>query len=377
MKVLVLGGGFVGSAIARDLAADVHTTVRVADSSATALARCAAFGIATEQADLRDESVLRMLVREATVVIGAVPGFMGFETLRTVIDEGRNVCDISFFPEDPFDLDDLARERGVTAIVDCGLAPGLGNVLLGRLASSLDVIDEFACYVGGLPIVRRQPFEYGAVFSPIDVIEEYTRPARFVEHGLPVIRPALSDVELLDLPGIGTVEAFNTDGLRTLMRTHPVPSMKEKTLRYPGHAALMRTLRDTGFFSQEEIDVRGVRLRPLDLTTALLFPAWKLPDGEGDLSVMHVEITGRCAQRRERHVFDMLDRYDDATATTSMARTTGYTCAAGARLLMGGFSRPGICPPEYIGADASASAALFRDLEQRNIRFAGRIETLD
>src|SRR5690606_37486262 len=135
-------------------------------------------------------------------------------------------------------LDALAKEQGVTAVVDCGLAPGLGNILFGRLNEELDSIDTFLCHVGGLPVVRRKPYEYAAVFSPLDVIEEYTRPARFIENGALVVRPALSDVEKMDLPGVGTLEAFNSDGLRTLAVTMKAPNMKEKTLRYPGHVGL-------------------------------------------------------------------------------------------------------------------------------------------
>ena len=121
-------------------------------------------------------------------------------------------------------------------MVDCGVAPGLSNIVLGALSLHLDGIDRYDCYVGGLPQERRWPYEYKAVFSPIDVLEEYTRPARYVEYGREVVRPALSDIELLDFPHVGTLEAFNTDGLRSLARTMEIPFMKEKTLRYPGHA---------------------------------------------------------------------------------------------------------------------------------------------
>jgi saccharopine dehydrogenase-like NADP-dependent oxidoreductase len=208
------------------------------------------------------------------------------------------------------------------------------------------------------------------VFSPVDVIEEYTRPARYIENGAPVVRPALSDVELLDFEGVGTLEAFNTDGLRTLADTIPLPDMKEKTMRYPGHADLMRVLRDTGFFSKEEIDVAGARLRPLDLTARLLFPAWSLPEGEEDVSVMRVIIEGAAQGQPRRAVFELVDRYDRAAGVTSMARTTGYTCSVAARLVADGtFARKGLCPPEYLGMDAAACAALFDGLRARGIAF--------
>ncbi len=375
MKVLVLGGGLVGSAIARDMAKEADFSVIVADRSERALRRCSSLGLSVIEADLADEAALDRLIADADFVIGAVPGFMGFNTLKRVIMAGKNVVDIAFFPEDPFALDALAKEHGVTAVVDCGLAPGLGNILLGRLNAEFDSIDTFLCHVGGLPVVRRKPYEYAAVFSPIDVIEEYTRPARFIEKGELVVRPALSEVEEMDLPGVGTLEAFNSDGLRTLAVTMSAPNMKEKTLRYPGHVALMRAMRDTGFFSKDAVEVNGSGVVPLDLTAKLLFPAWELREGERDLSVMRVEIIGKKDGSTERHVYDLLDHYDTATDTTSMARTTGYTCAVAARLVAdGSYSRIGISPPEYLGAEKQVYDALMQGLADRGISFTHSVD---
>jgi lysine 6-dehydrogenase len=371
MKVIVLGAGLVGSAIALDLAAESRFEVAVADISPQSLDRLRSDPrIRCVQADLASEEQLRSLLKPFDLVIGAMPGHLGFRTLKTILEAGKNVVDISFFPEDPFELDALAHARGLTAIVDCGVAPGLGNVLLGSVQASLDKVTSFMCCVGGLPAVRRKPYEYAAVFSPIDVIEEYTRPARYIENGIPVIKPALTDVERMHFKGIGTLEAFNTDGLRTLADTLPAPNMKEKTLRYPGHADLMRIFRDTGYFSKDPIDVGGHPVRPIDLTAKLLFPAWKLGEGEEDLTVMKVVIEGERQGKNIRLTFDLLDRYDRATGTTSMARTTGYTCSVAARLVTDGiFRRKGICPPEYIGMDVKACDALFAGLKQRGIAF--------
>lgn len=375
MNIIVLGAGFVGSAIARDLAADGKFRVTSADISDNALSSVAATpGISVRNADISDQNTLCGLIADADIVIGAVPGYMGFQTLKTVIDAGKHIVDISFMPEDPFALDAFARERGVTAIVDCGLAPGLGNVLMGRASRELDEVSSFLCYVGGLPVVRRKPYEYAAVFSPVDVIEEYTRTARYLQDGRLVEAPALSDVELIEFPGIGTLEAFNTDGLRTLAVTMPAPNMKEKTMRYPGHAELMRILRDTGFFSTQVIGVQGARVRPLDVTAALLFPKWKLEEGEDDISVMRVIIEGRLRDRGYRREYNLLDRYDRATQTTSMARTTGYTCAMAARLLADGtWTLRGICPPEFIGRNTVSCEALLRGLRERGIVFTERV----
>ncbi|MFZ1728632.1 MAG: saccharopine dehydrogenase C-terminal domain-containing protein [Bacteroidota bacterium] len=370
MNITVLGGGMVGSAIARDLSFDSTFTVTVADRDTSALQRCESPVVLTRQADLADEAQLHEVIAQADLVIGAVPGFMGYETLRRVINVGKNVVDISFFPEDPFTLDVLAREHGVTAVMDCGLAPGLGNILMGRMNEELDEIETFLCYVGGLPVIRRKPYEYGAVFSPVDVIEEYTRPARYIENGVEVVRTALSDIEEIDFVGVGTLEAFNTDGLRTLAETMTAPNMKEKTMRYPGHVALMKALRDTGFFSKEPIEIAGQRIAPLDFTAKLLFPAWQMAEGEEDLSVMRVIIRGRKGDSRETHTYDLHDRYDAALGVTSMARTTGYTCACAARLVAdGSYRHPGISPPEFLGARGAVYDALMDGLADRGIAF--------
>ena len=375
-KVVVLGAGRVGGAIIRDLAATGEFEVTAADASAEALARLEGTPrVATVQADLSDPAALGRVLERQDLVVGAVPGFMGFETLRRALEAGKDVVDISFFPEDPFELDALAREKGRIALVDCGVAPGCSNLILGRLEAALDSTERFVCMVGGLPVERRWPYEYKAPFSPIDVIEEYTRPARFRRDGKDVVMPALSEIELVDIPGVGTLEAFNTDGLRTLLRTCRTPSMVEKTLRYPGHAERMRMLRETGFFDVDPIEVGGVRVRPIDVAARLLFDAWMLRPGEQDLTVMRVEVEGTKDGKRVRHVYTLLDRYDERTGIHSMARTTGYTCTAMVRLVARGmFREPGVHPPEIVGRDEACFDFIMSELAARGVVFEERVD---
>ncbi len=367
--IVVLGAGRVGSAMARDLASDFRVTV--ADRSDEALARMAAAGLAVRKADLGASEGVRSAVADADLVVGAVPGFMGFATARAVLETGKTLVDISFFDEDCFALDELAKARGLTAVVDCGIAPGCGNILLGDAARRWDRVTRFECLVGGLPVVRTWPYEYKAGFSPIDVIEEYTRPARYVKDGRTVTFPALSEPELLDFPGLGTLESFNTDGLRSLIQSFPdVPDMKEKTLRYPGHIEKMRMLRESGFFRKDPVRVGAVEVSPLDLTTSLLFPMWFMHEGDEDFTVMRVTLEGTKDGRPVREVHDLLDRYDPASRTTSMARTTGYTATAAVRLVAaGGFTRKGISPPECIGRTPGGWAFIRAELAKRNVVF--------
>ncbi|MGD8441035.1 MAG: saccharopine dehydrogenase C-terminal domain-containing protein [Holophagae bacterium] len=370
-RIAVLGCGRVGRAMVRDLAADDGWQVTAVDVSHDSLDELAERqNIAWQRADLADPDVVADVVGGHDLVVGAVPGPMGFATLRAVIDAGVDVVDISFFEEDPAPLRDLAVARGVTAVMDCGVAPGFSNLALGHAQLTLDRVDRFVCYVGGLPEVRRWPYEYSAVFSPIDVIAEYTRPARLVEQGRVVVREALSEIEPLDVPGVGTLEAFNSDGLRTLLEVDGIPDMKEKTLRYPGHADRMRTLRETGYFSDQPVEIGGVSVRPIDLTARLLFPVWQLPHGEGDLTVMRIEIEGELAGRGVRRTWDLLDRFDADSGVTSMARTTGYTCTATVRALAAGlYRKPGLVPPEVLGRVPGIYDFIVDRLAERGVLF--------
>ncbi len=377
-KILVLGAGLVGGPMALDLAKNREFEVTSVDMSSLALSRLSEIdGITTVQADLSNTEVLKSLVLEHDLVISAVPGFMGFSTLEKVIECGKNVVDIAFFPEDMFLLDAKARELGVTAICDIGVAPGMSNVLIGYGASMLDTLEKGITYVGGLPVIRTWPFEYKAVFSPIDVIEEYTRPARYIDGGRLVIREALSDPELLNFPNIGTLEAFNSDGLRTLATTVKGDYMIEKTLRYKGHIEKMAVLRDTGFFDKEPILINGVMISPLEFTSRLLFPKWKLQEREEDLTVMQVITEGLKNGKRKRFTWDLYDRFDKETGVHSMARTTGYTATMVARLLSKGlYSMKGVSAPEYLGNDPDIVKFLLNGLKDRGVVYTETVEDL-
>jgi saccharopine dehydrogenase-like NADP-dependent oxidoreductase len=368
-RIVVLGCGLVGAPMALDLTADRNLAVTAVDADGRALDKLrGARRIRPLRRDLSHPDAVVRVVKDADLVISAVPGRIGFRTLEAVIGAGRPVVDIAFFPEDPFLLEAEAVRRGVTAVVDCGVAPGMSNLLAARAAGRLDEARRLEVYVGGLPLVRKWPYEYKAGFSPSDVIEEYLRPARLVRGGRVIVRPALSDLELLDFPGVGTLEAFNTDGLRTLLSTLDVPDMSEKTLRYPGHAEKIALLRETGFFDSREVDVGGVQVRPRDLTSRLLFPKWKLGEGETDITVMRVVVEGKRRGREERIVYDLFDQADAATGVHSMARTTGFTATVASRMVLRGlYDRRGISPLEFIGRREECAAFMMAGLRERGV----------
>tara|TARA_B100001758_G_C18411194_1_gene615838 strand:+ start:2197 stop:3303 length:1107 start_codon:yes stop_codon:yes gene_type:complete len=343
-NIIVLGAGLVGGVMAKDLAKDHNvTSVDISQENLNRLK-----DIKTICADISNTQKLKKIIEEYDLVVGAVPGFMGYKMMKDVIEAGKNIVDISFYPEDPFKLDEIAKKNSVVAVMDCGVAPGMGNIIFGHHDLNMQITD-YECLVGGLPEKREWPYEYKAVFSPIDVIEEYIRPARYVQNSSLIIKEALSDTELVEFDEIGTLESWNSDGLRSLIKTMDhVPNMIEKTLRYPGCVEYLKVLRESGFFSYEKIEINGSMIRPIDMTAKLLFPKWQMKKGDKDFTIMRIIIKGSENGEDITYQYNLLDRFQEDTI--SMARTTGFTCTAVANLIINKkFSRKGISPPEYLG----------------------------
>lgn len=410
---VILGAGTIGSVMAIDLLTrQPRFRVRLVDrdgqrlEAARARIRRAIVGLADDSdafvdgvlahvevatADLTDPGAVAGATSGAAVVLGALSSVIGLRAMRAVIDAGvRRYVDVSFMGEDPTEsLDAVAHERGAVVVYDCGVAPGMSNLLTGYAdARTRGGLGEVEILVGGLPIERRWPFEYRAGFAPRDVIEEYTRPSRLRRAGRERTVEALTDCEFLDLPGVGTLEAFNTDGLRSLLRTIDAPDMVEKTIRYPGHADLMRILRHIGLFSHEPIELPTVLpsatgnatgapaartatalVRPIDVTEALLFPHWQFGEGERDRTVMRVRT--RSKRGDQAMTWSLNSVYDDRTGCTSMQRTTAFPATIMARLLVEeAFARPGVHPPEIIGRETPALAErMLEELRARDINF--------
>lgn len=370
MKVAVLGAGMIGRTIALDLTSNFSVTSFDVSKENLKLLKKRRSSIHTQQADLKDYNQYKDWLADFDIVVTAVPGFMGFDTLKAVINCGKNVADISFFPEDVLQLDKLAKKKKVTVITDIGVAPGMSNLILGRYNEEMTVTN-FECYVGGLPRIRKKPFEYKAPFSPVDVIEEYTRPARLKENGKIITKPALSEREYMDFDELGTLEAFNTDGLRSLLFTMPgIPNMKEKTLRYPVHVEFIIALKQAGFFDEKEIEVNGTKISPLKFSSRILFKDWKLGDEEEEFTVMKVIVEGQRKTYPQRVEYNLLDAYDPKTKTSSMSRTTGYTCTAAVHLIAKKlFTKKGVFPPELVGRDKKCFDFVIEYLKQRNVNW--------
>lgn len=368
-NIIVLGAGMVGSAIAIDLAKTNHITLADFNIKALEKTKNKHNNISIIQMDVTNKTVLKNTLQDFDLVVCAVPGFLGFETLKTIIESGKDVVDISFFPENALELDALAKGKNVTAIVDCGVAPGMDNIILGYYNEKLQLTD-FECLVGGLPKIKKWPFCYKAPFSPIDVIEEYTRPARYVENHKEIIREPLTDCEYVEFDNIGTLESFNSDGLRSIIYTMPhIPNMKEKTLRYPGHVEYIKVLKESGFFNETPIKVNGIDIKPIDFTSKILFNEWKLDSLEEELTVMRITLKGINKNNKiEEIVYNLHDVFCKETNTSSMARTTGYTATAAVNLILKGlYNKKGVFPPELVGKQEDCFNYIINHLKERNI----------
>ena len=368
-NIIVLGAGMVGSAMAKDLS-KVHKVLLTDLNYEVLLKTKEEFPkIEILQLDVNNDESLNKVLEGKDVVLSAVPGFLGYKTLEKIIINKKNVVDISFFPENALELNQLARANNVTAIVDCGVAPGMGNVILGY-HNETHKLESFNCLVGGLPKEKKWPFCYKAPFSPVDVIEEYTRPARYVENGNIVVRPPLTDCELIEFEKIGTLEAFNSDGLRSIIFTMPhIKNMKEKTLRYPGHVEYIRVLKESGFFSDQIIN--DLNISVLDFTSKVLFKEWKLDPLEEEFTIMRITLEGYNENgNKEKIIYNLFDEFSQKTKISSMARTTGYTATAAINLFLDGvFEEKGVFPPELIGRHRSCFNYFMSYLKERNINY--------
>ncbi|MDL2298897.1 saccharopine dehydrogenase NADP-binding domain-containing protein [Synergistaceae bacterium OttesenSCG-928-D05] len=384
-KVTVLGNGLVGSVMALDLAADEKYEVTVCDLNAAGLEKTkkdsgGRIAVRTD-VDFASPQSISDAVKGQDLVIGSVPGSLGFAMVGAVIRAGVDMSDISFMGEDYREWDAEAKKYGVTTFEDVGVAPGSSSVLIGYACDMLDEVEDVTYYVTGLPTKPEEPFNYKLVFSPDDLIEEYVRPARTKKDGKVITIPALSGCKPVhfDIPGIALpeMEGFFTDGSRTLLDTIPSPNVTEYTLRYPGTAARMEFLREVGIFDLDPVDVKGTQVKPRDLFGALAYPKMKLNPGENEFTFYHVEVTGKKDGKRLQYQYSLYDERDMKTGYPSMSRTTGFPCVIVGRLIAEGILKmPGVNPPEAVGKNHKAVEMFIDELKKRNVKIHHKIVEL-
>ena len=335
----------IGSFIAEELCNDFEVTV--IDNNKSTLNqiekqnhRISAINFDAKNGKIED------IIANYDLAVNCLPGFMGFEMLKKIIQCKVSCVDISFMPENCLELSELALKNDCVIIPDAGVAPGLSNLIIGNIVANNE-IDEIQTMVGGLPKKKNPPWNYKAPFSPIDVIEEYTRPARIRINGKTEVREALSKKQRLDVEGIGELEAFLTDGLRTLLNPKGslsgVPNLMEFTIRYPGHCDLIRKMISDGKFSNEI--VKGKKITRKEETSGKLFKSWKLERGEEEFTFMLILAVPRKGNEISYTIYD-----EFTEGATSMARTTGLTACAFSRLVLENkIKEKGVICPETLG----------------------------
>lgn len=338
MKIAVLGCGNIGRFVSRHLAERGHEVISVDMKGG-------------DCPGMIKGDVESIDVGAVDLAISALPGPIAYKAARRFLERGIDLIDISYMPEDALSLHDVAKSSGARYVPDAGIAPGLSNMLVGRLVAEMGDLKQVKIYVGGVPRTPVGPLGYSITWSPHDLIEEYTRPARIVRDGRLESVDPLSDVEMVETP-LGKMEAFYTDGLRTLLKTLKVPNMFEKTLRWPGHVERIRLLRDLGLMSDEQIE--GTRPRQV-LAALLARLRFDVPD------VVYMKVAGE--RPNERVAYEVL--VEPSGGWSAMQRATGLTAAALISVVKD--LEPGVTPPEVIGMSNKLMPRVLAYLKQNGI----------
>jgi lysine 6-dehydrogenase len=360
MRMLVLGAGLQGSSCAFDLLrSDGVERVVLADVRPDRLPpylKAVAGDPRLEllALDARDRDAVLAAMGRADACMCALPYHFNLEMAGLAVEAGVHYADLGGNTEIVFrqlELDAAARDRGVSVIPDCGLAPGMSNILAAAAIGELDTAEDVRIRVGGLPQRPRPPLNYHIVYSLEGVLDYYTTPCWVIRDGRRQSVEALSEEERLEFPEpLGALEAFHTaGGLSTLPWAYEgrLRSLEYKTLRYPGHAAIMRAIRDLGLLELAPVQVRGADVVPRDVFRACAEPRLRPPPGARDLVALRVEASGRRDGAHHHVVYDLVDVFDEATGVTAMERTTGFSLSITGQLqAMGGIDTVGVCTPD-------------------------------
>jgi lysine 6-dehydrogenase len=378
--MLVIGAGLQGSACAYDLLQDadleevILADMRV-DSLPPFLNRYRDDRrLRVVRVDARNESDVRSVMKGVDACMNALPYYFNLDVTRLAVDEGVHYCDLGGNTAIVFDqlkLDDAAKQKSVSVVPDCGLAPGMVNILAAAGIAGLDEPETVRIRVGGLPQDPQPPLNYHIVYSLHGVLDYYTTDSWVLRDGEPVEVDALSEVEPVEFPEpVGRLEAFHTaGGLSTMPWTYKdrLRNMEYKTLRYPGHADAIRFIRELGLLSLEPVEVAGGQVVPRDVFIACAEPRLRKP-GSKDLVALRVEAEGKKDGKRHRIVFDLIDYHDDRTGITAMERTTGFSLSIIGQLQATGLVKPGVMTPDL----AVPAQAYIDQLRRRSIDIVRR-----
>jgi lysine 6-dehydrogenase len=381
MRMLVLGAGLQGTACAYDLLQDTDVEmVRLADIRIghlpDFLAPFSGPRLVPTPLDVRDTDAVLGAMRECDAVMSAIPYYFNLELARLAVEAGVHFADLGGNTEIVFkqkELDAAAREKGVTVVPDCGVAPGMVNILAQYGIQQLDHVDSVRIFVGGLPQQPEPPLNYQIVYSLEGVLDYYTTLSWVVRNGKRELVPALSEREpvYFDEP-LGQLEAFHTaGGLSTMAFRYEgkIATMEYKTLRYPGHAQLMESIRSLGLLDMDPVEVKdGIKVVPRDAFIAIVSPHLTKPDGR-DLVAMRVLVAGTKDGRPQTVGFEMVDRSDEQHDISAMMRTTGYSLSiTGLMQARGLVKPPGVhTPDECVPGEAYIAELRKRGVEIRRL----------
>jgi lysine 6-dehydrogenase len=376
MRMLVLGAGLQGSACAYDLlqSSDV-TEVRLADLTIDHLpdflAPYSGKRLIPTRIDVRDHAAVLAVMRESDAVMSAIPYYFNLEMAKLAVEAGTHFSDLGGNTEIVFqqrELDAKARAKNITVVPDCGLAPGMVNILAQYGIEQLDTVTSVKIYVGGLPQHPEPPLNYQIVYSLEGVLDYYTTLSWVLRQGKRTQVKALSELERVDFPQpVGALEAFHTaGGLSTMAFRYEgkIPTMEYKTLRYPGHAHIMEAIRELGLLDLTAVDVKGTKVVPRDVFVSTAGPRLTKPTGR-DLVALRVIVEGTKDNKAKKLGWELLDYYDEAHGISAMERTTGYSLSITGQMQAKGEVKPaGVHTPD----ECMPAVKYIAELEKRGIK---------
>lgn len=373
MKIIVLGCGNIGTVATKDLAESLpQAEIVMADMNKSraeeATSKIGQDNVSWVQTDASSYSELVSAIKKFDLAVGTLPGTLGFQACKASISAKVDMVDVSYMPEDVMALNKAALKAKVCVVPDCGMSPGLGNILVGRAISKLDQVESVHMLNGGLPEKPVPPLGYIITWSVKDLIDMYSRKVNIVKDGKLTQVEAMSGLEEITFPSVGKLEAFYTDGLRTLLHTvKDTREMWEKTLRYSGHVEKIKLLKTLGFFDEKPIEIENIQIRPREIAAKLLERKLKKPEIP-DIVAMHVEVGGLKDGKKVMYAFHMLERYDKKRKVTAMARTTAYTTSVVAQLVAKkAIEEKGVIPPEKLGMNEKLYEKFMDMMKRRRI----------
>lgn len=369
MSILLIGTGRIGSTILKSIVEKGLNVVVLSKSSERSREIRKEYDVPVVVGNALSKHILEDIIVKFSIkyAFTALPGRIAFNVIRSLVEIGVNVVDVSYYPQDIFTLDELAKRKNVIVVPDAGIAPGLSNILAGKIYSEMELVDSIEIYVGGLAKDRESPLGLAATWSIDDLLDEYTRPARIIENGEVKVIDPLSITGTIRIPGLGVFEYFVSDGLRTMVKTlREVKKLIEYTIRYPGHINVMRELRKLGLLSEKEVQIGDTKINVRSVIVKVLEES--LSRNIKDKVILYVRGVG--VKNGTSRVIEYLvhQEYDEKEKITAMAKTTAYSFTAIADMIIKGeIDYSGVYPPEYIGMDRKLYERIVKSLLDKGI----------